>query len=86
MECRVLAILSPTSIRVVVAPPAALNAKVTGPVFNDYDLGGYLIFRGIPTFIDGRTLPFGKDFSIILKPHGLCCGPNPRRHYISTVL
>jgi hypothetical protein len=21
-----------------------------------------LIFRGIPTFIDGRTLPFGKDF------------------------
>jgi hypothetical protein len=48
------------------APAAALNyaikAKVTGPVFNDYDFGGYLIFRGIPTFIDGRTLPFGKDF------------------------
>ena len=47
-------------------PAAALNyaikAKVTGPVFNDYDFGGYLIFRGIPTFIDGRTLPFGKDF------------------------
>jgi hypothetical protein len=48
------------------APAAALNyaikAKVTGPVFNDFDFGGYLIFRGIPTFIDGRTLPFGKDF------------------------
>jgi hypothetical protein len=48
------------------APAAALNyaikAKVTGPVFNAYDFGGYLIFRGIPTFIDGRTLPFGKDF------------------------
>jgi len=48
------------------APAAALNyaikAKVTGPVFNDYDFGGYLIFRGVPTFIDGRTLPFGKDF------------------------
>jgi hypothetical protein len=47
-------------------PAAALNyalqAKVTGPVFNDYDFGGYLIFRGIPTFIDGRTLPLGKDF------------------------
>jgi hypothetical protein len=50
------------------APAAALNyaikAKVTGPVFNDYDFGGYLIFRGIPTFIDGRTLPFGKDFAL----------------------
>ena len=27
------------------------NAKV----FNDYQFGGYLIFRGIPSFIDGRT-------------------------------
>jgi hypothetical protein len=24
-------------------------------LYNDYDFGGYLIFRGIPTFIDGRT-------------------------------
>jgi hypothetical protein len=42
----------------------AINANVTGPVFNDFDFGGYLIFRGIPTFIDGRTLPFGKEFAI----------------------
>jgi hypothetical protein len=40
----------------------ALKANVTGPVLNDFDFGGYLIFRGIPTFIDGRTLPFGKQF------------------------
>src|SRR5207244_3496013 len=50
------------------APAAALDyaskANVTGPVLNDYDFGGYLIFRGIPTFIDGRTLFFGKQFAL----------------------
>jgi hypothetical protein len=49
-------------------PAAALdqvmNAHVDGPVLNDFDFGGYLIFRGIPTFIDGRTLPFGKEFAL----------------------
>jgi hypothetical protein len=49
------------------APAAALDhamkARVSGPVFNDYDFGGFLIFRGIPTFIDGRTLLFGKEFA-----------------------
>ena len=42
----------------------ALKANVNGPVLNDYDFGGYLIFRGIPTFIDGRTLFFGKQFAL----------------------
>jgi hypothetical protein len=42
----------------------ALKENLTGPVLNDYDFGGYLIFRGIPTFIDGRTLPFGKRFAL----------------------
>jgi hypothetical protein len=50
------------------APAAALDyamkADLTGPVLNDYGFGGYLIFRGIPTFIDGRTLPFGKEFAL----------------------
>jgi hypothetical protein len=49
-----------------ITPAAAvdysLTKTVTGPVLNDFDFGGYLIFRGIPTFIDGRTLPFGEDF------------------------
>jgi hypothetical protein len=26
-----------------------------GNVYNDYSFGGYLIFRGIPTFVDGRS-------------------------------
>jgi hypothetical protein len=41
----------------------AIGANITGPVFNHYNFGGYLIFRGIPTFIDGRALPFGKEFN-----------------------
>jgi hypothetical protein len=48
------------------APAAALDyaakANVSGPVLNHFDFGGYLIFRGIPTFMDGRVLPFGKPF------------------------
>lgn len=28
---------------------------VPGPMLNAYDFGGYLIYRGVPTFVDGRT-------------------------------
>jgi hypothetical protein len=35
---------------------------ISGNVFNSYDFGGYLIFSGIPTFIDGRVTPFTDDF------------------------
>jgi hypothetical protein len=49
-----------------VAPEAALDfvrkAGITGNVFNDYYFGGYLIFKGIPTFVDGRTPPFTEEF------------------------
>jgi hypothetical protein len=31
-------------------------------VFNDYDFGGYLIYAGVPTFIDGRTELYGEKF------------------------
>ncbi|MEH2568904.1 hypothetical protein [Bradyrhizobium sp. AZCC 2289] len=34
-----------------------------GNIYNEYDFGGYLIFRGVPTFIDGRTeMLFGDGF------------------------
>ena len=40
-----------------ISPSAAIEfvkrAGITGNVFNSYDFGGYLIFAGIPTFIDG---------------------------------
>jgi len=48
------------------APQAALNALqangIPGRGLNGYDFGGYLIFSGIPTFIDGRADLFGDPF------------------------
>lgn len=41
---------------------AAQQAGLTGPVFNDYDFGGYLIFEGVPVFVDGRIDLYGDDF------------------------
>jgi hypothetical protein len=40
--------------------PARLHAE---PVLNDYGMGGYLIFRGIRPFIDGRTDMYGDAFN-----------------------
>ena len=34
---------------------SARAAGVRGPVYNDYDFGGYLIAHGVKTFVDGRT-------------------------------
>ena len=48
------------------APKAALAAvaadRIEGPVFNDYNFGGYLMFVGIAPFIDGRVDMYGDDF------------------------
>ena len=49
-----------------ITPKAAIDfvrrANITGNVFNSYNFGGYLIFVGIPTFVDGRALLFGDPF------------------------
>jgi hypothetical protein len=49
-----------------VTPEAALGTArqmdLTGPVFNSEAFGGYLIFTGVPTFIDGRVELYGNDF------------------------
>ncbi|HYF55318.1 MAG TPA: hypothetical protein VEA41_13760 [Salinarimonas sp.] len=34
---------------------AAREAGLARPVLNDYNFGGFLLARGVPTFIDGRT-------------------------------
>jgi hypothetical protein len=39
---------------------AARAAGATGSVLNTYDWGGYLIFSGIPPFIDGRADMYGN--------------------------
>ena len=49
-----------------ITPAAAVEAiqrANAGPVFNDYDFGGYLVYAGVPTFIDGRTELYGGDFT-----------------------
>lgn len=38
---------------------AARAAKITGRVFNGYGFGGFLVFSGIPVFIDGRADLYG---------------------------
>ena len=49
-----------------VAPVTAVNAAreagLDGDVFNSLRFGGYLMFVGIPTFIDGRADLFGDEF------------------------
>lgn len=49
-----------------ISPATALqavrNAHLTGPVLNEYRFGGYLIYAGIPPFIDGRADMYGDDF------------------------
>jgi hypothetical protein len=48
-----------------ITPEAALShagLAQAGPVLNDYSFGGYLIFAGIPTFIDGRGELYGGPF------------------------
>jgi hypothetical protein len=44
------------------AVAAAARLGFEGPVFNNEGFGGYLIFRGIPTFIDGRAELYGNAF------------------------
>lgn len=41
--------------------PAALKAR---PVLNGYGLGGYLVYKGVRPFIDGRADMYGDAFSI----------------------
>jgi hypothetical protein len=41
---------------------AAQAAGLTGRVLNNYDWGGYLIYKGIPTFVDGRADLYGDVF------------------------
>ena len=43
----------------LITPAGAVDylqrSGATGKVYNEYGFGGYLIFRGIPTFVDGRA-------------------------------
>lgn len=49
------------NIQPTAALAAAQAAGVQGDVFNEYGFGGYLISRGVPTFIDGRAEVYGDE-------------------------
>lgn len=62
------------SLRSSTAPEAAINfikeEGISGNVLNHYNMGGYLIFKKIPVFIDGRADLYGASkiqeyFSIV---------------------
>jgi hypothetical protein len=46
-------------ISALAATPEEVRAR---PVLNAYNFGGYLIYEGVPTFIDGRADMFGEEF------------------------
>jgi hypothetical protein len=61
------------SVRATYLPPAGhspaaavdvLKARNVKRVLNQDAFGGYLIWRGIPVFIDGRAELYGEDFSL----------------------
>ena len=60
------------------AMQAARRAGVSGAVFNSYEYGGYLIFKGTPVFIDGRADLYGDammkrhlDATTLAEPQAL---------------
>jgi hypothetical protein len=53
---------SDDSVTPASALAAAARLGLEGPVFNSEGFGGYLTFRGIPTFIDGRAELYGNAF------------------------
>jgi hypothetical protein len=52
----------PESIVPAKAINAVRQAGIAGPVLNSYSSGGYLIYLGIPVFIDGRADMYGDTF------------------------
>jgi hypothetical protein len=58
--------MRPLELPETVVPAAALDAVqkagIKGRVLNSYSAGGYLIYRGIPVFIDGRADMYGEQF------------------------
>lgn len=43
------------------AVQAAVRAGAIGPVLNSYRFGGYLIYSGVPVFMDGRSEMYGDE-------------------------
>lgn len=60
---RAIAVTPPAEALPAAALAFAQQSALRGPVFNDYNFGGALLLRGIPTFIDGRGELYGAAFA-----------------------
>lgn len=77
-----------TPMTALISVPAALHAK---PVLNAYDFGGYLIFKGVKVFVDGRTDMYGDAFlanydAMMTPDHKALTDTLARRHIAWTIL
>jgi hypothetical protein len=73
----------PASTTPISALDFARQANLKGPVFNDYDFGGFLLHAGIPTFIDGRAELFGGDFIKRYAEAINLRGDEPLEHFLA---
>jgi hypothetical protein len=55
---------SPPAIRPPAAAVDVLKDRNSRRVLNDFPFGGYLISRGLPVFIDGRSELYGESFAM----------------------
>lgn len=62
LHARIRPLDLPATIVPAAAVAAVQNAGVKGNVLNGYSSGGYLIYMGIPVFIDGRADMYGEKF------------------------
>lgn len=55
--------LAPTPSHTPAAAVEAIQGAGVERVLNDYTFGGYLVYSGVPPFIDGRTEIYGSRFT-----------------------
>lgn len=75
--CRPLIPAGPTVFFTPSAALAAFDATgIKANVFNSYGFGGYLIFRQVPVFVDGRGDMYGDTFMSEIDDAGLSKKPH----------
>lgn len=72
----------PERVAPVKAVAALQAAGGTARVLNSYGFGGYLIFRGIPVFVDGRADMYGDPFMRKLADAFMMKSPHSLEQYL----
>jgi hypothetical protein len=56
--------IAPPAVQPAAAAVDALKARNVRRVLNDLSFGGYLIWRQVPVFVDGRAELYGEEFDV----------------------